>query len=148
MSVRPSTFYPFGGRRAGSQASYNQTSGIASRWIEPNFAQPISKRSGRPQPMVTDGLVLGTTPGKTDYTTSEVGALQRIDSYVTIKEAQDRLSVAARLPDVPPSMSEVQRNSELRTLQLMFMEQSMKGDDKKMRQILKTAAKIKGVPFK
>ena len=152
MSIRPATFYPFGGKtpkpRRKGQGSYNQTSGIASRWVEPKFGQAVGQRSGRPKLMVADGLVTGRTPGLTDYTDSEQGALQRIDSYVAIKESQDRLAVAPPLPNDRPSMSESQRRSELKTLQLMFMQESMRGNDERMRKILKTASKIKGVPFK
>ena len=151
MSTRPATFYPFGARipesRRKTQGSYNQTSGIASRWVEPKFGQAVGL-SGRPRLMVADGLVTGRTPGSTEYTESEHGALQRIDSYVAIKESQDRLAVAPPLPSDRVSMPESQRRSELKTLQLLFMQESMKGNDERMRKIVKTAAKINGVPYK
>ena len=119
--------------------SSNQTSGIASRWIDPLFGQPISQRTNRP--VKTGGDIIGFTPSSAQNT-SEIGALQRIDSAIVIKEANDRLALAPKLPNQNVTVDQATKNRMLNQLQIDYMAASRENDVKKMSKILEMGQRI------
>jgi len=127
--------------------SFNQTSGIASRWIEPQFGQPISKTTNRP--VKTGGEIIGYTP-YAPQNTSEIGALGRIDSAVTVKEANDRLSIAPKLPDQNVTVSQAVKNRMLVDLQTKYMIAARDNDVKEMKILLEMGQRIQNnqIPVK
>jgi hypothetical protein len=136
-------YYSFGGiRRQPREGSATQTSGVASKWIPPQFTQPIGEYSNRPENR--GGQIVAETPGHA-MNTSEVGALGRIDSAVKIIEPY--LPSAPLLPNQKPSESMVRRNIMLSKLQNDFVQAERRDQKDRMRRIIREAAELNQVPI-
>lgn len=120
--------------------SSNQTEGIASRWVEPLFGQPISKTTNKP--VNRGGEIMGYTP-YAPQNTSEVGALGRIDSADVVRQANDMLAVAPRLPKQTSNLDKNTQNRMIIELQKQFINASMRDDNKEMRKIMERGQMIK-----
>jgi hypothetical protein len=129
-----SPYYGFGGMsKDPKQGSANQTSGIGSRWIQPEFGQPIGKFSNKPEK--DKEPILRTNP-QSPANTSYVGALQRTDSMVKIVESPNGLAKAPRLPNQRLSKDMVNKNLVLLKAQNEFMVAQRKGDNSDMKRLM------------
>jgi len=131
-------YFSYGGiTKQPERGSAGQTSGIASKWIHPEFGQAIGNYSGKP--VVDREPIISMTPGKA-RTTSYHGALGRIDSAVKIIEPEGNLSKAPRLPNQDLTDSMMRKNMMMINMQKRFIEAEMSGNDEDMRRILSNAS--------
>ena len=129
-----SAFYAYGGiTKDPKQGSANQTSGIASRWIEPEFGQAIGKYSNKP--VKDNESILGSNP-QSPADTSYVGALQRTDSMIRIIEPPGNLAKAPMLPNQKLSRDMISENMKILKAQNEFMMAQRNGDTSTMRRLM------------
>lgn len=136
-------YYGYGGMTKNpNEGSANQTAGIASRWINPEFGQAIGKYSNAP---VKDSEKILSSNPQSPADTSEVGALQRTDSMVRIVESPNNLAKAPRLPNQRLSRDMISKNLMMINSQNEFMLAQRRGDDKEMRRLLNKGSSIQSM---
>ena len=135
-----SSYYAYGGiTRAPKEGSYAQTSGIGSRWVNPEFGQPIGKYSNMP---VKDSEKILSSNPHSPANTSYVGALQRVDPMIRIVEQPGDLAKAPKLPNQKLTESMINNNRLMLNAQTSFMLAQKSGDNERMRQLMNRGSDI------
>lgn len=136
-------YYGYGGMtKDPNQGSANQTSGIGSRWINPEFGQAIGKYSNAP---VKDSETILSSNPESPANTSEIGALQRVDTMVRIVESPNNLAKAGRLPNQKLSRDMLNKNLMILNAQREYILAQKRGDDKEMRRLLNKGSSIQSM---